>query len=49
MAKIDFGGTVEDVVTRDELPLEKAREVLSGLGLWGTRPGPGSKHEGQRH
>jgi len=29
MAKIDFGGTVEDVVTRDELPLEKAREVLS--------------------
>ena len=29
MAKIDFGGTVEDVVTRDEFPLEKAREVLS--------------------
>jgi len=28
MAKIDFGGTVEDVVTRDEFPLEKAREVL---------------------
>ena len=28
MAKIDFGGTVEDVVTRDECPLEKAREVL---------------------
>ena len=29
MAKIDFGGTVEEVVTRDEFPLEKAREVLS--------------------
>ncbi len=28
MAKIDFGGTIEDVVTRDEFPLEKAREVL---------------------
>ena len=28
MAKIDFGGTVEEVVTRDELPLERAREVL---------------------
>ena len=30
MAKIDFGGTIEEVVTRDEFPLEKAREVLSG-------------------
>ena len=29
MAKIDFGGTVEDVVMRDEFPLEKAREVLN--------------------
>jgi ketol-acid reductoisomerase len=28
MAKIDFGGVVEDVVTRDEFPLQKAREVL---------------------
>lgn len=28
MAKINFGGVVEDVVTRDEFPLEKAREVL---------------------
>ena len=28
MAKIYCGGTVEDVVTRDEFPLEKAREVL---------------------
>jgi ketol-acid reductoisomerase len=28
MAKIDFGGVLEDVVTRDEFPLEKAREVL---------------------
>jgi ketol-acid reductoisomerase len=28
MAKISFGGVVEDVVTRDEFPLEKARQVL---------------------
>ncbi len=28
MAKLDFGGTVENVVTRDEFPVEKAREVL---------------------
>jgi ketol-acid reductoisomerase len=28
MAKIDFGGTIEDVVTDDEFPLEKAREIL---------------------
>ena len=28
MAKIDFGGVVEEVITRDEFSLEKAREVL---------------------
>ncbi len=28
MAKINFGGTVEDVVTREEFPLGKAQEVL---------------------
>jgi ketol-acid reductoisomerase len=28
MAKINFGGTIEEVVMRDEFPLEKAREVL---------------------
>ncbi|HUI29228.1 MAG TPA: ketol-acid reductoisomerase [Candidatus Acidoferrales bacterium] len=28
MAKINFGGTIEDVVTRDEFPLAKAKEVL---------------------
>jgi ketol-acid reductoisomerase len=28
MARIDFGGVEETVVTRDEFPLEKAREVL---------------------
>ncbi len=28
MAKIDFGGLLEDVVTREEFPLEKARQVL---------------------
>lgn len=29
MAQINFGGTVEEVVTRDEFSLEKAREVLA--------------------
>jgi ketol-acid reductoisomerase len=28
MAKIDFGGVIEEVVTRDEFPIERAREVL---------------------
>ena len=28
MSKINFGGVEEDVVTREEFPLEKAREVL---------------------
>ena len=28
MAKINFGGVVENVVTRDEFPLEKARKIL---------------------
>jgi len=28
VAKINFGGVVEDVVTRDEFPLDKARAVL---------------------
>ncbi|MGL4520915.1 MAG: ketol-acid reductoisomerase [Phocaeicola sp.] len=28
MAQMNFGGTIENVVTREEFPLEKAREVL---------------------
>lgn len=28
MAKLNFGGTIENVVTRDEFPLSRAREVL---------------------
>ena len=28
MAKMNFGGTMEEVVTREEFPLEKARETL---------------------
>ena len=28
MAKINFGGVIEDIVTRGEFPLEKAQEVL---------------------
>ena len=29
MAKIDFGGVVEEVITIDEFPLERARELLN--------------------
>ncbi len=29
MAQINFGGVVENVVTRDEFPLEQAREILA--------------------
>ncbi len=28
MAKINFGGAEEEVVTREEFPLEKARQVF---------------------
>ena len=28
MAKINFGGVIEDIVTREEFPISKAREVL---------------------
>jgi len=28
MAKISFGGVIEDVVTREEFPLSKAQQVL---------------------
>jgi ketol-acid reductoisomerase len=42
MAKIDFGGMVEEVVMRDEFPLEKAREVLSDEVVAVLGSGPGS-------
>jgi ketol-acid reductoisomerase len=29
MAKINFGGTLEEVVTREEFPMEKALDLLS--------------------
>ncbi|MEQ8159855.1 MAG: ketol-acid reductoisomerase, partial [Smithellaceae bacterium] len=28
MAKINFGGTLEDVITADEFPIKKAQEIL---------------------
>ncbi len=28
MAQLNFGGTEEEVIMREEFPLEKAREVL---------------------
>ena len=30
MAVIDFGGVAEEVITRDEFPMEKALQVLAG-------------------
>ena len=48
MAKIDFGGVVEEVITIDEFPLERARELLNketvailGYGVQG--PGQAKK------
>ena len=44
MAKINFAGTVEEVVTRDEFPLSKAKEVLKNevIGVIGYGvQGPG--------
>ena len=31
MAQMNFGGVIENVMTREEFPLEKAREVLKFL------------------
>ena len=28
MAKMNFGGVIEEVMTREEFPLEKARDIL---------------------
>jgi ketol-acid reductoisomerase len=55
MAKIDFGGVVEEVVTRDEFPLEKARQVLEdevvavlGYGVQGPAQALNMKENGVR-
>ena len=44
MAQLNFGGVVEEVITREEFPLEKAREILKNetiavLGYGGQGPG----------
>lgn len=53
MAKINFGGVVEDVVTREEFPLEKAREILKnetvaviGYGVQGPAQALNMKENG---
>jgi ketol-acid reductoisomerase len=53
MAKIDFGGVLEDVVTREEFPLSKAREVLKnevvaviGYGVQGPAQAMNMKDNG---
>ena len=47
MAKINFAGTIEEVVTREEFPLEKAREILKDKTIsvigYGVQ-GPGQSH-----
>ena len=44
-AQLNFGGTVENVVIRDEFPLEKAREVLKNETIavigYGVQGNPG--------
>jgi ketol-acid reductoisomerase len=53
MAKINFGGTLEEVVTRDEFPLSKARDILKdeviailGYGVQGPAQGLNMKDNG---
>ena len=53
MAQINFGGVVEEVVTREEFPLEKAREVLKnevvaviGYGVQGPAQSLNSRDNG---
>jgi ketol-acid reductoisomerase len=53
MANIDFGGTREEVVMRDEFPLEKAREILKdevvavlGYGVQGPAQALNMKENG---
>src|SRR5574338_1480856 len=55
MAKINFGGTEEEVVTREEFPLEKAREVLKdevvavlGYGVQGPAQAMNMRDNGVR-
>jgi len=55
MAKINFGGTVENVVTREEFPLAKAQEVLQndtvaviGYGVQGPGQALNQKENGIR-
>ena len=53
MAQIDFGGVVEEVITRDEFSLEEAREVLKdetiaiiGYGVQGPAQGLNMRDNG---
>jgi len=53
MAKINFGGVVEDVITREEFPLQKAREILKneviaviGYGVQGPAQALNMKENG---
>ncbi len=53
MAKIDFGGVVEEVVTREEFPLERAQKVLEketvaviGYGVQGPAQGLNMRDNG---
>ena len=53
MAKINFGGVVEDVITRDEFPLKKAQEILEnevvaviGYGVQGPAQAMNMKENG---
>ena len=51
MAIINFGGTDELVITREEFPLSRAQEVLRnetvcGFGIRGAGAGTESQHAG---
>ena len=37
MAQLNFGGVIENVMTREEFPLEKAREILKDETIAGLQ------------
>ena len=44
MAEMNFGGVIENVMTREEFPLEKAREILKNetIAVLVSAPSPGA-------
>ena len=46
MAKMNFGGVIENVITREEFPLSKALETLKDETIRRAGPRPVAEPEG---